>query len=392
MPIDVERARTLTPGCAHVVHVNNAGASLAPTPVIEAVARHLDREAQIGGYEAADDAADRVAQIYSSVATLLGCGADEVALVESATTAWDAAFLSLPLRRGDRVLTGRAEYGSNAIAMLHVAQRVGAVVEVIEDDEHGQVSVDALRDRIDDDVALIAMTHVPTSGGLVNPVAAIGKVARETGVTFLLDACQSVGQLPIDVDEIGCDILSATGRKFLRGPRGTGFLYVRRELCDRLVPHVLDGRSAIWTSEDTYELAPGARRFETWESSVATRLGLGAAVDHALSWGLDAIAARTTQLAERLRAGLAEVPRVTVRDKGVERCAIVTFTLDGRPSDDVSGALRARRINTSVSTPGFARYDMDHRHVTDMVRASVHYFNTEGEIDRVVDEVRLLAA
>jgi selenocysteine lyase/cysteine desulfurase len=262
---------------------------------------------------------------------------------------------------------------------------------VVEDDEHGQISLDALRNRIDDDVRLIALTHVPTSGGLVNPAAEVGAIARDAGIPFLLDACQSAGQLPLDVDAIGCDALSATGRKFLRGPRGTGFLYVRRELAERVVPHVLDGRAATWTSTTEYEIAPGARRFESWEHSIATQIGLGVAVDHALSWGLEAIAARNTVLAERLRAGLSTLPGVVVRDKGLRRCAIVTFTVAGRDSEEISVRLRERAINTSVSTPAFAQFDMAPRGLTDMVRASIHYYNTEDEVDRVIAAVEAIA-
>ena len=392
MAIDVERARALTRACAQLVHFNNAGAALSPEPVVETVIGHLRREAEIGGYEAAEEAADAVAATYGSVAALIGAAAHEITLVESATTAWDAAFFSLPLRRGDRILTGRAEYGSNAVAMLHLERNVGVVIDLVDDDEHGQVDVDALRERIDDDVKLIALTHVPTSGGLVNPAADVGRIAREAGVTYLLDACQSVGQLPIDVAEIGCDILSATGRKFLRGPRGTGFLYVRRSLAETLVPYALDSRSATWTAPGRYEIAAGARRFETWEHSVAARLGLGAAVDHAMSWGIDDIAVRNRALAERLRAGLASIDGVVVRDKGVERCAIVTFTVDGMPSADVTSALRQRRINTSVSTSDFARFDLEPRGLTDMIRASVHYYNTDDEVDRTLDELHRIVA
>jgi selenocysteine lyase/cysteine desulfurase len=390
--IDVERARELTPGCERVVHLNNAGAALSPEPVLDAVIGHLRREAEIGGYEAADEASATIASIYESVATMLGCDSDEVALVESATTAWDGAFFAFAWQRGDRILTGRSEYGSNVVAMLHLEKRLGVVIDVVDDDEHGQISVDALRDRIDDDVKLIALTHVPTSGGLVNPAAEVGAVAREAGVPLLLDACQSVGQLPIDVRTIGCDMLSATGRKFLRGPRGTGFLYVRRELAETLVPHVLDSRAATWTSPHEYVIEPAARRFETWEHSVATRVGLGVAVEHALTWGLDEIAGRNAELAARLRAALAEVPRVTVRDKGLHTSAIVTFTVDGAASADIGARLRARGINTSVATPAFAQFDMAPRGLTDMVRASVHYYNTDAEVDRLVDEVRVIAA
>lgn len=390
--IDVARARAETPGCAHVVHFNNAGASLMPQPVLTAVAGHLELEARIGGYEAAEAAAAAIARTYDAAAALLNCTADEIAVVENATRAWDMAFYALPFAAGDRILTATAEYASNYIAFLQVARARGAVVEVIPNDEHGQVSIAALRRMLDDRVKLIAITHVPTNDGLVNPAAAVGAVAREAGIPYLLDACQSVGQMPVDVAAIGCDMLSGTGRKFLRGPRGTGFLYVRRELADRLEPPFLDLHAARWTSRDTFQIVPGARRFENWESNVAGKIGLGAAVDYALGWGVAAIRDRVVALADQLRGALLTLPGVTVHDRGVERCGIVTFTATWAAPDDLKRRLRAGGINVSVTRRASTRLDMEERGLAEMVRASVHYYNHEDEIDRfreVLDAVRI---
>ncbi|MDQ3153305.1 MAG: aminotransferase class V-fold PLP-dependent enzyme [Actinomycetota bacterium] len=388
MVFDIERARRDTPGASRVVHLNNAGSALPPTQVTEAVIAHLRREAELGGYEAADAAAEQVAATYSAIARLIGCEVDEVAVVENATRAWDMAFYAMSFQPGERILTAHAEYASNVIAFLHVAARTGAVVEVVDDDEHGQLSVADLRRRLHDgdgEVKLIAITHVPTQGGLVNPAEQVGAVAREAGVPFLLDACQSVGQLPVDVGLIGCDLLSATGRKFLRGPRGTGFLYVRRSILHRLEPPFLDLHSATWTAPDRYEIRPDARRFETWETNHAGRIGLGVAVDYALSWGLDAIEARVTALADGLRRRLQDVDGVHVHDQGRRRCGIVTFTVDGVPAQDVHRRLSERGVNTSVSRAGSARLDLPHRGLSELVRASVHYYNTEDELDRLID-------
>ncbi len=384
--LDVERARADTPGCRDVVHLNNAGASLPPRVVVDTVIEHLELEARIGGYAAGDAVAERSAAVYESVASLLGASRREIALVENATRAWDMVFYALAsdFVPGDRILTSRAEYASNAIAMLQVASRTGARVEPVPDDEHGQLSVDALREMIDDRVRLVAMSWIPTQGGLVNPAAAVGSVAHDAGVPYLLDACQAVGQLPIDVHALRCDFLSATGRKYLRAPRGTGLLYVRNEWIERLEPPFLDVHAARWVADDEIVVRDDARRFETWEHSVANRLGLGAAVDYALGVGVDAIAERVTALGESLRSQLRAVAGVVVRDTGLQHCGIVTFTIEHEDPFALAARLRADGINISVSTIDFARFDLGARGLDAVARASVHYYNTEEELSRLV--------
>lgn len=388
MAFDVDRARRDTPGASRVAHLNNAGAALPPSQVTEAVIAHLRREAEFGGYEAAEAAAEHIEATYPAIARLIGCGVDEVAVVENATRAWDMAFYAMSFKPGERILTSHAEYASNVIAFLQVARRTGAVVEVVDDDEHGQLCVADLRRRVSGGggkVKLIAMTHVPTQGGLINPAEQVGAVAREAGVPFLLDACQSVGQLPINVDRIGADLLSATGRKFLRGPRGTGFLYVRRTLLDQLEPPFLDMHAATWTAPERYEIRPDARRFESWETNYAGKIGLGVAINYALSWGLDAIEARVTTLADGLRERLAALDGVHVHDQGLRRCAIVTFTVDGVSARAVQRRLAESAVNTSVSVASSARLDLPRRGLSELVRASVHYYNTDDELDRLIN-------
>ncbi|HEV2579929.1 MAG TPA: aminotransferase class V-fold PLP-dependent enzyme [Ktedonobacteraceae bacterium] len=385
MAFDLARARNDTPGCEHVLHFNNAGASLMPQPVLAATIAHLQREAQMGGYEAADAASDAIEHSYDAVAALIGCSRDEVAIVENATRAWDMAFYSIPFKPGDRILTAISEYASNYIAYLQIARKTGAVVEAIPNDAYGQVSVEALRhilDQPDHRVRLIAITHIPTNGGLVNPAAAIGAMAREHNILYLLDACQSIGQLPINVDQLGCDMLSATGRKYLRGPRGTGFLYVRRAILDQLEPPLLDLHAATWTAPDRYELRPDARRFENWETNYAGKIGLGVAIDYALAWGLDTTWRRVQSLAYQLRSQLAALPGVIVHDRGVTQCGIVTFTLDGHDPEEIRLALAQQHINVSISERSSTLLDMDARGLESMVRASVHYYNSEEEIVR----------
>jgi selenocysteine lyase/cysteine desulfurase len=302
------------------------------------------------------------------------------------------AFYAMPFVEGDRILTSRAAYASNHIACLQVADRTGAIVEVVPSNEYGEIDVDALRSMMDDDVALIALTHVPTNGGLVNPAAEVGAVAEDAGVPFLLDACQSAGQMPLPVDEMGCTMLSATGRKYLRGPRGTGFLYVQHDWIERLTPPLLDLHSATWTGPTSYELRPDARRFETYEGHVAGKVGLGVAVDYALDLGLDAIAERTQHLASTLRERLGTVFGVTVHDQGRTRCGIVTFHAEQKEARAVQAALREHDINVSVSTPNSTRLDAEARRLPDLVRASAHYYNTAAEVDQFVSTLRTVLA
>jgi selenocysteine lyase/cysteine desulfurase len=384
--------RADTPATGQLVYLDNAGAALPPRPVVDAVLRHIRREAEIGGYRAEAEAAEAITGTYQAIGQLLNCGTDEVALMESATAGWQQAFHAIRFRPGDRILTTRSEYASNFISYLQVSRRYEASVEVVPDDEHGQLDVAALADLLDDRVRLISITHVPTNGGLVNPAAAVGRLAREAGVCYLLDACQSVGQLPVDVAEIGCDMLTVTGRKYLRGPRGSGALYVRRDRLDELEPPFLDLTSASWTGPTDYQLRPDARRFENFESGVAARVGLGVAVRYTLAVGVPAAWERIHSLAAGLRDRLGAVPGLTVRDKGLVRGGIVSFDLAGVPATEVRDRLRTRGVTVAVSLAGSTLLDMRDRDLSAVVRASVHYYNTDTDLDRATAAIAELAA
>jgi selenocysteine lyase/cysteine desulfurase len=327
------------------------------------------------------------------LADLLGCDREDVAFTDSASRSWLTLVDSVPLADGDRVLIGEVEYAANAVALLRLAELSGARVEVVPSDEHGQFSVAALRERLDERVKLVSLVHVPTNTGLVNPVSEVADAAHEAGALVLLDACQSVGQLPVHVGELGVDLLSGTGRKWLRGPRGTGFLVARRSVADRLWPRLVDHSGAPWAAVDRYRLREDARVHQLYEFGVAARLGLTRAAEYALALGVQRIAAVVTARAEQARAGLAALPGVTVRDIGRRLSGIVTFTVDGLAPPVVRDALRERDVVVTVSPTASSLIDMTARGLTDgVVRASPHYFVSDDDVTRFVTEVATLSA
>jgi len=380
--------RADTPACEDLIHFNNAGASLMPDSVLKAVTDHLELERRIGGYEAADAMCDQLQDLYVQFSKLLRVKPEEIAYVENATRAWDMAFYALPLKEGDRIITHSAEYASSYLAFLQLAKRRGVQIDVAPSDETGQIDVAALSSLVTSKTRAINLVHVPTQGGLINPAEDVGSFAREHGLTYILDACQSVGQLDVDVSKIGCHILTGTGRKFLRGPRGTGFLYVAEDILESLDPPFIDMHSATWAGDNHYEFANGSKRFENWESFVAGRIGLAAAVRYALDIGLGRIEKRVCVLGQCLRETLAAIDGVTVADLGEKQCGIVTFQCEAETATNLVQRLRNERVNMSVSDLTAARLDLGGRGIAELTRASVHYFNTEEEIDDVARLIR----
>ncbi len=391
--MDIERLRQDTPAVENLIHFDNAGSALPPSCVVDAMKTHLDLEAEIGGYRAIEQQDEAFENTYRALARMLNCDASEIALIENATRAWDMVFYgyAATLQEGDKILTAEAEYASNYLAFLQVARQRGLVIEHVPSGADGSLDVSALESRIDERTKLIAVTHVPTNGGLINPAAEIGRVARAAGIPYILDACQSVGQMPLDVEQIGCDFLSATGRKYLRGPRGTGFLYARKEWIERIEPAFIDMFAAVWTGPESYDIRADARRFENFEKAFAGNIALGVAVDYALAVGLDEIETRVQVLAARLRDGLAAVDGVRVTDIGARKSGLCTFTVDGRAAADVRRQLWNRRINSTVSVRSSTYLDMTARDLEEIVRTSVHYYNTEDEVDRTVAAVAEIA-
>jgi selenocysteine lyase/cysteine desulfurase len=384
-PADLKRWRDDTPGCARRVHLNNAGASLMTTAVSDAITGHLALEREIGGYEAADHAAGSIAEVYAAVAALIGARERNIAIVEHATTAFNQALAAFDFNSGDRIVVSQADYVSHQLTFLALAQRRGVEICHAADGPDGGVDPQSVLDLASHPrCRLVSVCWMPTNSGLIQDVHAVGEVCEQIGVPYLVDGCQAVGQQPIDAESLKCDFLTATARKFLRGPRGIGFLYVSDRALDRgLYPWTIDMNGAAWTATDVFELVDSARRFESWEFPYALVLGLGEAARYALAVG--AASARSHSLAARLRQLLRTVHQWRVLEEGPKSSAIVAVQLGSSDPTSVVARLRERGFNTSATFRQWARFQMDRQGVESALRISPHYYNTEDEIDRFVE-------
>ena len=394
MTDDVRQWREETPGCTRCIHLNNAGAGLMPKSVLESITTHLQREASFGAYESADDAEAAITEVYANVARLLGAQPRNVAIVENSTVAFFQALSAFDFRPGDVIVTTRNDYISNQLAYLSLGKRHGIEVRRAKDLPTGGVDPQSVKELLRSvQVRLLAVTWVPTNSGLMQPVEALGEIAEAAGVPYLIDACQAVGQISIDVGKLRCDFLSATARKFLRGPRGIGLLYVSdRALKRGDFPLYIDMRGAEWVAADRFQPVEDARRFENWEFAYSLVLGLGEAARYALSIGIERGGRRARELALRLRSALGELRGVRVLDRGADLAAIVTAEVSGWDAQELCHLLRQRGINTSASVRAYAVIDMDEKHATSALRLSPHYYNTEEEIDSAVNALESFSA
>jgi selenocysteine lyase/cysteine desulfurase len=390
MTIDTPSILHDTPPYTAGAYFNSAGASLMSRPVISAMVDHLHRESALGAYGAAAAMATELADLYSAAARLVGCDPDEVSLTEGHASGWSQVIGAMKFSPGDRILVGRSEWGGNYAALTHIARRCGATVEVIPSNEFGEVCLTQLAAMLDDRVRLISLTWLPANGGLINPAAAVGALAQAAGVPFVLDAAQAAGQLPVDVRQLGCDVLTAPGRKWLRGPRGTGLMYVRRGFLAQLIPPVVDQFSAPFSGGD-YKLREDARRFETSEACIAARLGLRVAIRSALTLGMDAIEQRIIERAQTLRQKLAGIERVQLHDLGRRQSGLVSFNIPGMPASEVRTRLMSLGVEVGVNGVAFTPLDMQARGLTEIVRASPHLYTTDEDIDRLLATVEGLA-
>ncbi len=383
--LDIQALRAETPAVSERIHFNNAGCSLTPRPVQEALLAHLALEQTIGGYEAVQERVVQLENFYTAFASLLHCQADEIAFVENATRAWDLALSAIPLKPGDQIMTSDMEYASNYLQLLHLSRRKGVEIITVPTDGQGLVDLDAMRAALTSRSRLVALTHIGSQRGDIQLAAEVGDFARDHDLWYLLDACQSAGQLPLNVDEIGCHMLCGTGRKYLRGPRGTGFLYVKLQRLPELEPEFIDLHAAEWVEEGSFRLRSNARRFENWERFVAGQAALAAAVDYANRLDLTLIQQRIEMLAKTLHQALRDTGRIALNERSTRLSGIVTFSKSGEDAKTLHARLLQAGINTSVVKMQNARLDLGRHGQGDINRASLHYFNTEEEIEQFVD-------
>ncbi len=357
--------------------------------VVDAVTGYLQREALAGAYEQAVLDAALIDRYRPAAASLINADPSEVAFAYNDTLAFTNTFWGLvatgAVPHDSVILVDRAVYVSHYLALLQARHLLNVSIRVIESGSDGALRLDSLQSLLDERVSFVQLTHIGTHRGVINPVEEAGALIRSSGnAIYSLDACQSVGQIPLDVQLIGCDVMTATGRKYLRAPRGTGFAFVSSRLIDRVNPPGIDGHSAFWRDDDSYELLAGAGRLESFEVNMATKVGLGVAIEYALSWGIDAIAERIASLATELRDRLS-ANGFEVLDGGAARSGIVTFRSTTESPEATQSWLSTRGINTNVALTQSARLDMDQRGIPAAVRASVHYFNTTEEITALID-------
>ena len=393
---EVQKFRDETAGTRNVIHLNNAGSGLMPDVVTQAQLDHIRLESEIGGYEAADLKSDTIRAFYEQAALLFNCKPSNMAFTASATDSYTRALSSIPFKKRDIILTDKDDFVSNQIQFLSLQKRLGIEIVHINNAPAGGVDLNDLEEKLKKhQPRLLAITHIPTNSGLVQPVNEIAKIFSDYSqrhpekTWYILDACQSAGQMKLDVQSLHCDFLSLTGRKYLRGPRGTGALYISDKVLHAgLEPMFIDMRGAEWTEKGKYRQQPDARRFEDWEFAYSTVIGTKAAIEYCRNIGEDKIWEQVKLLSGYTRTGLSAMDGVMMMDRGMQNSGSVTFHVAHSGPEYIVQELLRRKINVVASYRAYGLIDFDEKGVAWVIRASPHYYNTTEEIDIFIEALK----
>jgi cysteine desulfurase / selenocysteine lyase len=382
--IDILKVRKDTLFCENKIFLSSAGCSLPPKSMFEKMHTYNKLEEEYGGYPVEAFQSTERNSFYSEMATLLNCRAENISFQYSATEGFSRALSAIPFQKNEVILTTDDDYISNYMAFISLRKRIGIKIVRCKNTGLGELDlIDFENKLVNEKPALVAITHVPTNSGLVQPVAEVGALCKKHDTLYLLDSCQAVGQLVVDVQEIGCDFLNGTGRKFLRGPRTSGFLYVSDKALNMgLEPLYIDRRGAEWTDDEEYTSVDTALRFEPKEVGVEI-IGLAEAINYCNNIGIKNIENYNNIIVKKLRENLLQIPNIQLLDKGSVVSAIVTFTVKNKSLEYVENLLKSNEIYYSVSYKNYALIDFYKKNVDWAIRFSPHYFNTIDEMDEV---------
>ena len=385
--MNIKQIRKDIPYYKNKIFLNSAGSSIMPKSVVQRIDYYLREEERFGGYKVVELNEGEISDFYSKTAKLINCKPHNIAFANSATDAYSKALSSIDFKKDDSIITTDDDYVSNHIQFISLKRRFGIKIIRIKTLENGGINITDFEELVKKhNPKLVSVTHIPTNSGLIQNIESIGEICHRHQILFLIDACQSIGQLSIDVKKIKCDFLTATGRKFLRGPRGTGFLFVSdRLLNDGYFPLMIDLRGARWTGIDKFEILESAKRFENWEIPYSLLVGLTEAINYANHIGLDYIESYNEKLMAHFRKNLSGIPGIRLFDIGLKICNILTFVKDGVSLKETKEKLDKNNVLFSISKKESAFIDFNKKEIDWAIRLSPHYFNTIEEIDKTVE-------
>lgn len=385
MDFSINQIRQNTPGCLDKIFINSAGSSLMSKEVVQISKDYMDMEADIGGYDVMANHYEDFNLFYLEASKLINANPRNMAFAISATDAYSKVLYSFKWTEKDVILTTKDDYVSNIISFIHINRRFGSQIKFVDCLDSGDLDYEDLARKLEQyKPTIFALTHIPTSAGTIHDAEKAGEICANFDTYYLLDACQSIGQLDVDVRKIKCDFLTVTGRKFLKAPRGTGFLYVANHILDTdMGPLCIDLAGSTWDSETSFKFGSEAKRFEFWEKNYSNFLGLTQAIREINEIGIEKIAAYNKMLSGYFRNELEQVDGLKIYDHGSLKGNIITWKIPGLKQSEISKLFHERRVIFSFSSNTSALYDLNKKGEEWLVRFSPHFFNTTEEADQV---------